>query len=58
VHVFDVRRGGFVPAAQADNAGTGPYVPHTQPEAAEGATVRGDPWFASGAPTDEDSTRL
>ncbi|MDO8419020.1 MAG: carbonic anhydrase [Rubrivivax sp.] len=25
VHVFDVRRGGFVPASQADNAGTGPY---------------------------------
>jgi carbonic anhydrase len=32
VHVFDVQRGGFVPAAQADNAGTGPYVAH-QPEA-------------------------
>jgi len=28
VHVFDVRRGGFVPASQADNAGTGPYAPH------------------------------
>jgi carbonic anhydrase len=28
VHVFDVQRGGFVPAAQADNAGTGPYLPH------------------------------
>jgi carbonic anhydrase len=27
VHVFDVQRGGFVPAAQADNAGTGPYMP-------------------------------
>jgi carbonic anhydrase len=26
VHVFDVARGGFVPASQADNAGTGPYV--------------------------------
>ena len=25
VHVFDVQRGGFVPASQADNAGTGPY---------------------------------
>jgi carbonic anhydrase len=25
VHVFDLRRGGFVPAAEADNAGTGPY---------------------------------
>ena len=32
VHVFDVQRGGFVPAAQADNAGTGP-VP--------GASTRG-----------------
>jgi carbonic anhydrase len=28
VHVFDVQRGGFVPAAQADNAGTGPYRAH------------------------------
>jgi carbonic anhydrase len=27
VHVFDVMRGGFVPASQADNAGTGPYLP-------------------------------
>lgn len=27
VHVFDVRRGGFVPASRADNAGTGPYLP-------------------------------
>ena len=25
IHVFDLARGGFVPAAQADNAGTGPY---------------------------------
>jgi carbonic anhydrase len=25
IHVFDVQRGGFVPAASADNAGTGPY---------------------------------
>ena len=25
VHVFDVQRGGFVPASEADNAGTGPY---------------------------------
>jgi carbonic anhydrase len=28
VHVFDVQRGGFVPAALADNAGTGPYHAH------------------------------
>jgi carbonic anhydrase len=27
VHVFDVLRGGFVPASVADNAGTGPYAP-------------------------------
>jgi carbonic anhydrase len=26
VHVFDVARGGFVPASQADNAGTAPYM--------------------------------
>jgi carbonic anhydrase len=26
IHVFDVNRGGFVPASQADNAGTGPYA--------------------------------
>lgn len=25
VHVFDVQRGGFVPASAADNPGTGPY---------------------------------
>jgi carbonic anhydrase len=25
VHVFDVQRGGFVPAGEADHAGTGPY---------------------------------
>jgi carbonic anhydrase len=36
VHVFDVLRGGFVPAAQADNAGTGPYrwSHHDDPELA------------------------
>ena len=34
VHVFDVRRGGFVPASLADNAGTGPYrhAHHDDPE--------------------------
>ena len=26
VHVFDLERGGFVPASRADNAGTGPYA--------------------------------
>jgi len=30
VHVFDVRRGGFVPASLADNAGTGPYLPQEE----------------------------
>ncbi len=28
IHVFDIQRGGFVPAATADNAGTGPYRLH------------------------------
>jgi carbonic anhydrase len=28
VHVFDLQRGGFVPASLADNAGTGPYAKH------------------------------
>ena len=28
IHVFDLQRGGFVPASLADNAGTGPYAPH------------------------------
>jgi carbonic anhydrase len=40
VHVFDVRRGGFVPAAQADNAGTGPYVQHEQPGARDEESTR------------------
>ena len=44
VHVFDVQRGGFVPAAQADNAGTGPYLPHGR----DGANDRLDP---SGVPS-------
>jgi carbonic anhydrase len=30
VHVFDVRRGGFVPASMAEHAGTGPYLPQEQ----------------------------
>ena len=30
VHVFDVRRGGFVPASLAEHAGTGPYLPQEQ----------------------------
>jgi carbonic anhydrase len=36
VHVFDVQRGGFVPASLADNAGTGPYRlgHHDDPERA------------------------
>jgi carbonic anhydrase len=40
VHVFDVQRGGFVPAAQADNAGTGPYVPHEQQGARDEESTR------------------
>jgi carbonic anhydrase len=31
VHVFDVQRGCFVPAAVAENAGTGPYQPYDEP---------------------------
>ncbi|HSM23137.1 MAG TPA: hypothetical protein VK876_13135 [Rubrivivax sp.] len=36
MHVFDVQRGGFVPAALAENAGTGPYrwSRHEDPELA------------------------
>jgi carbonic anhydrase len=30
IHVFDVNHGRFVPAADADNAGTGPYQPFTE----------------------------
>ena len=30
VHVFDVRRGGFVAASLAEHAGTGPYLPNEQ----------------------------
>ncbi|HET9025708.1 MAG TPA: carbonic anhydrase, partial [Burkholderiaceae bacterium] len=41
VHVFDVQRGGFLPASQADNAGTGPYV----------LPSRGVDLDASGVPT-------
>jgi carbonic anhydrase len=41
VHVFDVQRRGFVPAAQARNAGTGPYVHHEQ-EDPSGHPAAGD----------------
>jgi carbonic anhydrase len=30
VHVFDVRLGGFIPASQAEHAGTGPYLHQSQ----------------------------
>jgi carbonic anhydrase len=30
VHVYDVSQGGFVPAAQAANSGTGPYLPFVE----------------------------
>ena len=36
VHVFDVQRGGCVPAAQADNAGTGPGLPRLPEDAPQG----------------------
>ncbi len=31
VHVFDVRRGSFIAASEADNAGTGPYHGYEEP---------------------------
>jgi carbonic anhydrase len=31
VHVFDVRRGAFIAASKADNAGTGPYQGYEEP---------------------------
>ncbi|MBA4176949.1 MAG: carbonic anhydrase [Leptothrix sp. (in: Bacteria)] len=31
VHVFDVQRGSFVPAAEAEHAGTGPYAAYDEP---------------------------
>ncbi|HNJ84028.1 MAG TPA: carbonic anhydrase, partial [Piscinibacter sp.] len=27
VHVFDVRRGGFIPSSQSEHSGTGPHLP-------------------------------
>ena len=36
VHVFDVQRGGCVPAAQADNAGDGPGLPRLPEDAPQG----------------------
>jgi carbonic anhydrase len=35
VHVFDVAKGAFVPASQADNAGTGPYRVHDPQDSVE-----------------------
>ena len=34
VHVFDVRRGSFIAASDAENAGTGPYQGYEEPPAA------------------------
>lgn len=36
VHVFDVHRGAFIAASQADNAGTGPYQGYEDPPPAPG----------------------
>lgn len=47
LHVFDVQRGGFAPTALADNAGTGPYLPHRRDEAGgddAGLDPSGVPW--------------
>ena len=43
VHVFDVRRGGFVPASLADNAGTGPYLLHPASPALDPSGVPCEP---------------
>ncbi|MEO0003250.1 MAG: Carbonic anhydrase 1 [Pseudomonadota bacterium] len=32
VHVFDARRGAFVPAASSTHTGTGPYAPYVEPD--------------------------
>jgi len=42
VHVFDVRKG-FVPASQADNAGTGPYRPVAYADDIDGLDASGVP---------------
>lgn len=36
VHVFDVRRGDFIAASEAENAGTGPYQGYEEPHPASG----------------------
>ncbi len=36
VHVFDVRRGSFIAASEAENAGTGPYQGYEEPPQASG----------------------
>lgn len=41
IHVFDVQRGGFVPASQADHAGTGPYAHVEREDAANPMADRG-----------------
>jgi carbonic anhydrase len=43
VHVFDVNSGGFVPASRADNAGTGPYLPHPREDLDSGLDASGVP---------------
>ena len=43
VHVFDVRRGGFVAASRADNAGTGPYRPVAYADDLSGMDASGVP---------------
>ncbi len=43
VHVFDLQRGGFVPASLADNAGTGPYALHDPDQTATTMDASGVP---------------
>ena len=49
VHVFDLQRGGFIPASLADNAGTGPYRPHDPDELEDTLDGSGVPISPSGA---------
>jgi len=43
VHVFDVQRGGFIPASRAENAGTGPYRPASYADDHAGLDASGVP---------------
>jgi carbonic anhydrase len=50
VHVFDVARGAFVPAAEADHAGTGPYPVYRDPPDPAGGGGDSGPGRGGGDP--------